>query len=439
MPPAIRSHPQSPTRTSITKFTNCKLVKNGKLVEEDLWISSRNGKILNGQEVFYSHKAAPDQVIDLGGRILSPGFIDVQVNGAFRFDFSVAPEKATDYAEGLVKVNKGLVKTGVTSYAPTIVSQKAEVYHKVLPYLGPSGFQRVPAEGAESLGAHLEGPFLNPRKNGIHNKTVLKAPVSGFDALIDCYGAENLEKGASPVTYVTIAPEQPGALQAIRELRSRGILVSIGHTAADYEEAKAGVAAGATMITHLFNAMESLHHRNPGMFGLLGQSADPAQPKPFFGIIADGIHLHPSAINIAWNAHPEGLILVTDAMALVGLPDGIYDWTNGDRIVKKGYTLTLHGHENKIAGSSITLIECVNNFLNWSGVDVAQALGAVTATPAKMLGIADVKGCLEPGADADLVVLDETVGAEGRKELVVEQVWKFGECVFDAANTAEQD
>jgi N-acetylglucosamine-6-phosphate deacetylase len=231
---------------------------------------------------------------------------------------------------------------------------------------------------------------------------------------------------------VTLAPEQPGALKAIRDLRARGILVSIGHTAADYEQAQQAVAAGATMITHLFNAMESLHHRNPGMFGLLGQASDLSYPKPFFGIIADGIHLHPSAINIAWHAHPEGFILVTDAMALVGLPDGIHEWTNGERIVKNGYTLTLEGHDNKIAGSSITLIECVNNFLNWSGVGFAQALGAVTSTPANMLGVSDVKGHLSPGADADLVVLDEILLADGRKELVVEQVWKFGVCVFDS-------
>lgn len=434
MPGVICSHPQSPTRTSITKFTNCRLVKNGKLVQEDLWISSRNGKILNGQEVFYNHRVAPDQVVDLGGRIISPGFIDVQVNGAFGVDFSVAPERTADYAKGLIRVNKGLVKTGVTSYTPTIVSQKPEVYHKVLPYLGPSGFRRLPAEGAESLGAHLEGPFLSPLKNGIHNKSVLKAPEGGIDALLDCYGAFNLNKDASPIKYVTLAPEQPGALQAIRELRARGVLASIGHTAADYEQAQQGVEAGATMITHLFNAMESLHHRNPGMFGLLGQGSDPTHPKPFFGIIADGIHLHPSAINIAWNAHPEGFILVTDAMALAGLPDGVHEWTNGDRIVKKGYTLTLEGHENKIAGSSITLIECVNNFLNWSGVGTAQALGAVTSTPAKMLGVADVKGNLDPSADADLVILDEVVGVDGRKELVVEQVWKFGACVYDAGS-----
>lgn len=303
---------------------------------------------------------------------------------------------------------------------------------QVLPYLGPSGYRRLASEGAESLGAHLEGPFLNPAKNGIHNKAVLQAPEYGIDSLLDCYGVENLVPENSPVTYVTIAPEQPGALATICALRARGIIVSIGHTAANYEEAQAAVAAGATMITHLFNAMESLHHRNPGMFGLLGQSANPEQTKPFFGIIADGIHLHPSAINIAWNAHPDGFILVTDAMALVGLEDGVFDWTNGDRIVKKGYTLTLEGSE-KIAGSSITLIECVNNLLNWSDVGIAQALGAVTSTPAKMLGIEQNKGFLEAGADADLVVLDEVIGENGLKVLAVEQVWKFGECVYDVA------
>jgi len=185
------------------------------------------------------------------------------------------------------------------------------------------------------------------------------------------------------------------------------------------------------MITHLFNAMNPLHHRNPGMFGLLGQTSTPETPKPYFGIIADGIHLHSSAINIAWNAHPEGFTLVTDAMPLVGLPDGVYDWTNGDRIIKNGHILTLEGSD-RLAGSSITLIECINNFLNWSGVTVAQALGAVTTTPARMLGVEDVKGCLEAGADADLVVLDEIVAGNGVRTLKVDQVWKFGDCVFDA-------
>lgn len=233
----------------------------------------------------------------------------------------------------------------------------------------------------------------------------------------------------SPIKLFTIAPELPGALSAIQSLKDLGFKVSIGHSEASYEEAKLGVKAGATMITHLFNAMKPLHHRNPGIFGLLG-TASSSIAKPYFGIIADGIHLHPTSIKIAWNAHPEGLILVTDAMRLAGMPDGTYDWTNGSRIIKSGPLLTLE-ENGKIAGSSIQLVDCVTNFLNWTGASVPEALKAVTETPAKMLGIQDVKGTLKEGADADLVVLDVQVGAVGgEKKLVVDQVWKFGNKVF---------
>jgi N-acetylglucosamine-6-phosphate deacetylase len=139
-------------------------------------------------------------------------------------------------------------------------------------------------------------------------------------------------------------------LALIPKLRERGIIVSIGHSESTYEEASSAVSAGATMITHLFNAMRPLHHRNPGIFGVLGIAEK--SPRPYFGIIADGIHLHPTVIKIAYNAHPEGCILVTDAMHLVGLPDGAYPWENGQaesRIIKAGPTLRLEGTD-KIAG-----------------------------------------------------------------------------------------
>lgn len=284
---------------------------------------------------------------------------------------------------------------------------------------------------------HSSGPFLNPLKNGIHNTEVLISADIGLEDIEACYGAGNLKSGKQhscpgpdaerAVSMITAAPEQGNMTQTIPELVSRGIVYSIGHSDADYEQASAAVAKGATMITHLFNAMRPLHHRNPGIFGVLGQSE--SQWRPYFGIIADGIHLHPTAIKIAFDSHPEGFILVTDAMRLVGLPDGVYDWTNGDRIVKKGPHLTLEGTD-KIAGSSITLIECVTNFLNWSGVSVAEALKTVTLTPAHMLGLQQTKGTLQSGADADLVVLSETTDASsGRRELHVDQVWKFGSCV----------
>lgn len=264
---------------------------------------------------------------------------------------------------------------------------------------------------------------------------MLRTSPNGISDLASCYGTGNLQS-PSPIKLTTLAPELPGALSSITSLTNLGITVSIGHSEATYEEAQLGISAGAKMITHLFNAMKPLHHRNPGIFGLLGTTSH-SHSKPYFGIIADGIHLHPTSIKIAWNAHPDGLILVTDAMRLAGMPDGTYDWTNGSRIVKKGALLTLE-ENGKIAGSSIQLVDCVTNFMNWTGANVPEALKAVTETPARMLGLQDVKGSLREGADADLVVLDLQEGKEeGEKKLVVEQVWKFGEKVFERDGSAE--
>ncbi|KAL5115770.1 N-acetyl-glucosamine-6-phosphate deacetylase [Pleosporales sp. CAS-2024a] len=418
--------------SGVIKFTNCQLVKGDNLVKQDLWVSCTSGKILNGQEILYEHRTAPEEIVDLGGRILSPGLIDTQLNGAYGFDFSVIPQEGTAaYGKGVLRVNRSLVATGVTSYLPTLTSQQPDVYQKALPYLGPSGRSRDASCGSESLGAHCEGPFLNPTKNGIHNADVLRQPCNGITDIFECYGIENMTT-APNVKLVTLAPELPGALSSIQALTDHGVHVSIGHSEASYEEAKAGIQSGASMITHLFNAMRPLHHRNPGIFGLLGTASSTIQ-KPYFGIIADGIHLHPTSVKIAWNAHPHGLILVTDAMRLAGMADGTYDWTNGSRIIKNGALLTLE-ENGKIAGSSIGLVDCVNNFLNWTGASVPEALKTVTETPAKMLGLGDVKGTLNEGADADLVVLDmiEAVGG-GDKKLVVDEVWKFGCKVYDRA------
>ncbi|KAF2678397.1 carbohydrate esterase family 9 protein [Lentithecium fluviatile CBS 122367] len=421
--------------TGVVKFTNCLLVRGADLVNEDLWVSSISGRILNGQELLYEQRIAPDSIIDLGGRILSPGFIDVQLNGAYGFDFSVIPEDgAAGYGKGVQRVNKNLVRGGVTSYLPTLTSQLPDVYHEALPYLGPSGASRDATLGSESLGAHCEGPFISPTKNGIHKVSVLQTPANGISDLATCYGPANLSS-PSPIKLFTIAPELPGALSCIQSLADRGFTVSIGHSEASYEEAKLGIKAGATKITHLFNAMKPLHHRNPGIFGLLG-TASSSIAKPYFGIIADGIHIHPTTIKIAWNAHPSGLILVTDAMRLAGMPDGVYDWTNGSRIIKNGSLLTLE-ENGKIAGSSAELVDCVTNFLNWTGAGVVEALRAVTETPARMLGMQDVKGSLREGTDADLVVLDLRDGGVGvEKKLVVDQVWKFGKKVFDREGSA---
>ncbi|KAL2824537.1 hypothetical protein BDW59DRAFT_147481 [Aspergillus cavernicola] len=415
----------------VIKFTNCRIVKGEDLIEQDVWIDSISGKILRDQEAFYGLHLSPDEVIDLGGRILAPGLIDCQLNGAQGFDFSVPQSSKNEYDEGLRLVNKGLAQTGVTSYLPTVVSSTPEVYHKVLQSLGPSDGKHRSEDGAESLGAHIEGPFLSPGRNGIHKTAVLRSANNPSD-LVECYGRENLYGPSKSVRLITAAPEVGNMLSNIPHIVSQDIIYSIGHSDATYEQAFAATDHGATMITHLFNAMRPFDHRNPGIFGLLGQQTEHPR-RPFYGIIADGIHLHPTSIRIAYNAHPNGLILVTDAMKLCGLPDGVYDWTNGERIIKAGPRLTLEGSD-KIAGSSATLIECVNNFRRWSGASTAQALNAATATPARLLGLQGVKGSLVSGADADLIVLSDEEDAGCT--LMVNQVWKRGSKIYDFGKDA---
>ncbi|KAL4888111.1 hypothetical protein BDV59DRAFT_149153 [Aspergillus ambiguus] len=420
--------PGKTTTPRITKFTNCRILRGNSLLEQDLWIDSVSGKILRDQEAFYDLHLSPDEVIDLGGRILAPGLIDVQLNGAQGFDFSVPQPSKDEYDEGLRLVNRGLARTGVTAYLPTVVSSTPEVYHQVLPSLRPSGAKHAPEDGAESLGAHVEGPFISPGRNGVHKPEVLRA-AAAFADLEHCYGRANLLAGpAQSVKMITAAPEVGNMAAHIPALAANGIIYSIGHSDASYEQALAASKHGAAMITHLFNAMRPFYHRNPGVFGLLGQND--RRPRPCYGLIADGIHLHPTSIRIAYNAHPDGCILVTDAMKLCGLPDGVYDWTNGDRIIKSGPRLTLEGSD-KIAGSSATLIECVNNFRRWSGADTARALNAVTAVPARLLGLEGVKGSLESGADADLVVLSDVMDDYAGPTLTVDQVWKRGVKIVD--------
>jgi N-acetylglucosamine-6-phosphate deacetylase len=433
--PAADTPPRSPRPESgVTKFTNCLLVKDNSLVHEDLWVSSITGTILDGQSVFYGQRIAPDRIIDLEGRILSPGFIDVQFNGAYGFDFSTTEGGPSAYCKGYLKLNKKLVETGVTSYLPTVTSQRLEIYENVLPFLGPSGESREPTNGSESLGVHVEGPLLSPVQNGCHSRSVLRVP--GDHHIGDIYGMNNFN-GKCPIKLLTMAPELPGAYSFIKEATARhGITVSIGHSEATYGQAEAAMRAGATMITHLFNAMTPMHHRNPGILGLLGTPPSTATyPRPFFGLISDGFHLHPTSVKIAWHSHPEGLILVSDAMRFLGMSDGTYDWTNGSRVVKNGDFLTLE-ENGKIAGSAVSLIGCVSNFLNWTGATVPEALKAVTETPARMLQVEGTKGVLRPGADADLVILD-LENDQGQQRLGVNQVWKFGQMVFDKAHVKE--
>ncbi|KAL1945205.1 hypothetical protein VTO73DRAFT_2056 [Trametes versicolor] len=261
-------------------FTNCLLpTEDGGLVQKDLWIDERRGVILDSQRTFFLRKERPDRIIDLGGNILSPGLIDIQINGAYNFDFSVYEDDDEAYTAGLRRVAKNIVETGVTSLLPTIITQERSLYPKLLHLLRPYS-----APGSATLlGWHAEGPFIQFAKRGAHAPQFLVPAKEEIKSFEDVYGAENLAEtedwlmagdteDALGVRVITAAPEVDGVMSSVEELVRRGVVFSIGHSIATTDIATAAVQRGARLITHLFNAMPQLHHRDPSIIGLLGAS-----------------------------------------------------------------------------------------------------------------------------------------------------------------------
>jgi len=317
---------------------------------------------------------------DARGLLLVPGFIDLQLNGAFGHDFTADPTS-------IWPVSARLGRFGVTSYLPTIITsppQKIEAARLELLHGRPAGYR-----GAEPLGLHVEGPFLNPQKKGAHNPAYLRAPD------------ETAVAGWSPrggVCLVTLAPELPGALALIEELASRGVVVSAGHSLATYEEALAGIAAGVRYGTHLFNAMPPLGHRAPGLAAALL-----TRPETVIGLIPDGIHVHPALIQIIWSSKgPEGVNLVSDAMAALGMPPGSYLLNDFEVNVSESDCRLSDG---TLAGSILPLDQALRNLITMTGCSLPAALATVTTTPARLLNITHQRGDIAPGLLADLVLL----------------------------------
>jgi len=302
-----------------------------------LWVE--NGRVVNPEPLFFDSKRLPDARIDCNGAIISPGFIDIQINGGFGVDFSSDVEHAN---EGLSKVARGLVRTGVTSFCPTVISSPPLIYSSVLSRY--RALYRGTGKEANVLGYHLEGPFINKEKKGAHPDIHLRDGFkNGFDDLKGVYGEANLDA----VRMVTLAPELENAALVTQELTSRGIRVSLGHSMASLTEGEKAVGFGATCLTHLFNAMLPFHHRDPGIVGLLTSRNIPKGRTLFFGVIADGVHTHDSALRIAHRTHPDGLILVTDAFAALGLADGIHHL--GDVTVEvRGKRATVFGTDTLV-------------------------------------------------------------------------------------------
>lgn len=356
----------------VVRYFNGRVLRGHQLVQEDLWVA--NGKVI-------PPKQTPDEKIDVQGLIIAPGYIDLQINGAFGIDFSLQPEKINDVA-------KLLPRYGVTAFLPTIISSSHERYQHIFSHLRE---RTTMPQSAANLGLHLEGPFFNPKFCGAHDLCYLRA-----------FEEESIEDFFSDMEFVkiiTLAPEIKGASKLIEQLRKKNIVVSVGHSNATYEEMDEAMKKGAGLVTHLFNAMTPFHHRDPGIIG-----AVLTNPNMHYSVIADGHHLHPATLRLAWRSHPEGLVLVTDAIEALGLPPGNYRLGTKEIEVKneKAYV----AGTNVLAGSVLSMDAAVRNFRICTGCSIPQALEAASYKAAQVLGI-QTKGTLEEGADADFLFLDD--------------------------------
>jgi N-acetylglucosamine-6-phosphate deacetylase len=326
----------------------------------------------------------PDVVLPSG--VLVPGLIDLQINGCFGVDF-VAADPA-----GWAEVSARLPETGVTSFVPTFIT--APVPDLV------AGLRRtaaLPADlgGARVLGVHVEGPFLAPDRHGAHDPALLRDPTpEAVDALI--------EAAPGLLRMHTLAPERPGALAAIRRLVDAGVLVSVGHSDATAEQTEAAADAGARLVTHLFNAMRPLHHREPGV---VGQGL--ADPRLTCGLIADLHHVAAPICRLAFAAAPGRIVLVTDAVAAAGMPPGTYD-LGGQQVSVDPLGLPRRS-DGTIAGSGLRLDAAIANVVA-AGVDLRSAVDAASRLPADILGRPDL-GRIEAGGTADLVWLGDDLSA----------------------------
>jgi N-acetylglucosamine-6-phosphate deacetylase len=312
---------------------------------------------------------------DVAG-LLAPGFVDLQVNGAFGSDVGVD-------AAALEAISRALPSTGVTAWLPTAISWPLERYAGLFEAVQRAGS----APGARILGVHLEGPFLAQSRRGAHDPENLRP--------VDASALRELLAG--PVRVMTLAPELPGALEAIEQIVAAGAAASAGHTDATHAEVLRAADAGLTLGTHLFNAMSPLQHREPGTAGALL-----SDPRLRTGIIADGIHVDPAVVRIAYASKgADGLILVTDAMQAAGMADGAYELSGRAAHVEDGVARLEDG---TLAGATVTMDEAVRRAARFSGAGLVTAITMATRTPARALGLERI-GEIAPGAEADLVVL----------------------------------
>jgi len=334
--------------------------------------------------------------INARGRTVVPGFVDVHIHGAGGHDVMEGTREALEIITATVAAHgtTSVVATTVTASEKETLESVAGIARFIL----DSSQYATRELSAEILGIHLEGPFISTARRGVHPAKWIAAPST---QLLQKLLAE--ARGTGQI--LTLAPELPGALELIEAARSAGLVISLGHTDATYEQAQAAIEAGATHAAHVYNAMRPFSHRGTGVIGAVLTS-----PKVSAELIADGVHVDETAIRMLIELKtPERVILVSDGISATGMPDGKYQLGMFEVKVSGGVARNAEG---KLAGSTLTLDSALRKIVSL-GVPLSSAIAMATANPARQIGLGTRKGVLAPGADADLVFLDEKLEVSG--------------------------
>ncbi|MFN3346223.1 MAG: N-acetylglucosamine-6-phosphate deacetylase [Candidatus Bipolaricaulaceae bacterium] len=353
-------------------------IVDGLLIFEDR-VQSGHVVISAGKIAEVGPEAKPRGIVlSATGLYVAPGFIDLQVNGGGGHSFEDADVKE------IRKIANFHLAHGTTGFLASLVSGPISQLRRALGRLQEAGHPAI-------LGAHLEGPFISGNKRGAHNPDHISAiSLERFDALVQGF--------AGFIKVVTFAPELPGADLLIRRIREMGAVPALGHTAATYAQAKAALDQGVRLVTHLGNAMTPLGQREPGVVGA-GLDSD-----AYVSLICDGVHVHPAFVRLVAKVKGfDRICLITDAISAAGLPNGMYSLGSLPVEVQGGVARLPDG---TLAGTTLTMDQAVRNFWRFTGCSLPEAVRCATVNPARLLGIADHKGSLEVGKDADLVVFD---------------------------------
>ena len=321
------------------------------------------------------------EIIDGTGCYVAPGLVDVHIHGYLGEDAS------DGIADGIRKMAEGVMKNGVTTFLPTTMTVSIEEIEKALDVVRSLQAESKTWKGAYLAGVNAEGPFINESKKGAQAAEHIKKPDADF-----------ILKHKDVIKLCTVAPEVEGGFEAIEKItKNSNVRVSVGHTDATFEQTMQAFTAGATQVTHLFNAQTALHHRKPGVVGAALASDAYAE------LIADTFHVHTGLYALVAKCKGDKLILITDCTRAGGMPDGEYT-LGGQKIIVKGIQCLLE--DGTIAGSVLKLNNAVKNFYAHSGLPLYEVVAAASLNPANAIGMGDTKGSIEVGKDADLILTD---------------------------------